>query len=94
MTSTTIRTTIAAAVVALCVAAPAAHATKNTGAFWHSSAANHAITCENIGTLFDYDVEQADHADKAGDNKARDAHLDNATKDLHMAQAAGCDWAA
>lgn len=92
MKTTAIRTTIAAVVVALGVAAPAAHAAKNTGAFQHSGASRQ-VTCDNIFTLFDYDVEQAGNADKAGDTKARDTHLANATKDLQMARGAGCDWA-
>jgi hypothetical protein len=92
MKTTAIRTTIAVVVVALGVAAPAAHAAKNTGAFQHSGASRQ-VTCDNIFTLFSYDVEQAGNADKAGDTKSRNTHLDHATQDLHMAQQAGCDWA-
>jgi hypothetical protein len=95
----TIRTTLVALIVAvgltvsMLALSSAAHATKNTGAFWQSSAASHLQYCDQLFDQFQYHVDQADQADKAGNRAALQESLKNATAFLHDAQHTGCDWA-
>jgi hypothetical protein len=84
---------VLAVLAAASFALPGALGTTTANADTKGGQSQHDMICDAWYNAFEFDVNQAEHADNRGNEDARDEALDAAEQDLAGAQQAGCEWA-